>query len=102
MDETEKINGVPDGLTAVAGDVMMRAAVESMKKFHIDFTDDNIKRIVAALKETMPSTLQEALADAKAAFDANMDQVAQTTFLASFSVAGIAAVKKTFHVGTVA
>lgn len=47
-----------------------------------------------ALKHYIKASWDEALKDAKDAMDANMRQVAEMTFAATFRVAGIAAAKR--------
>jgi hypothetical protein len=46
------------------------------------------------LREKVSAAVPQALADAKKAFDANMEAVALQTFAASMSLAGIGAAKE--------
>lgn len=76
-------------LATVYANAMMRAAIAYCDARRIVIDPDHLSQCLRAHKETISG----ALADAKAALNAHMDQVAETTFLASAAQAGIASAK---------
>lgn len=74
-------------LATVYAQVMMKAAVVYCEQHGIKIDAEHLSQCLKAHKET----IRGALKDAKDALDANMPQVAETTFRASAAQAGIAA-----------
>ena len=82
-----------DRLGEVGARVMMVAAADYVRANVPNVSDDCLDRIVAELRAVAVSAIAEALTDAKAAFEANMPHVAESTFKASLAVAAIRAAK---------
>ena len=80
-----------DRLGAVAADVAMRSAIEFLRDRGFNFQTADLDRLVAVMKRHAVAALEPALADAKAALDANLGRVAEVTFLATMKLAGAAA-----------
>ena len=57
---------------------------------------DSGHRLVAAVVLAVADAIDEAAADAEAAIDAGMDDIAEVTFLASMRIAGIRAAKSVY------
>lgn len=81
-------------LVKVAATISMKAAVAFLDKNKVTVPDSEINVLLRLLKQHVESTIIEALEDAKLALEANMAQVAEQTFAASMTCAGIAAAKE--------
>ena len=68
---------------------MVRSAITYCDARQIKIDAEHLSQCLKAHKET----IRGALADAKEALDAHMDQIAEATFLASAAQAGISAAK---------
>ena len=78
-------------LGQAAADTAMRAAVSYIKHHNLKA---DVDALLSCVRAHMKALLGEALFDAKAAIDAHMPQVAETTFLATMAKAGIEAAKE--------
>jgi hypothetical protein len=87
-----------DHLGRIAADAAMRGAVEYGRRHAVDF-NANLDRLLHAIRKHAKAAVGPAMDDAKAALDAGMGKVAEATFLASMTAAGIAACKEVFGVG---
>jgi len=83
-----------DSLGVLAGNTAMVGCANYIRANALKVAD--LDRLVAILKVHAKSAVDTAMADAKLALDANMGAAAEATFLASFTVAGIAAAKEYF------
>jgi hypothetical protein len=81
-----------ESLGTFAADVAMRAAAEYVRVNNLKVLDWDAA--TACLRQWCKIKLREALADAKAAIDCGMDQVAEATFKATMAQAGIEAAKE--------
>ena len=81
-----------DTLAKTAANIAMNAAAKYIRHHNLKVVDYNVA--CDCLKGWIKLSLPQALEDAKAALDANMSQIAQTTFRASMAQAGIEAAKE--------
>ncbi len=81
-----------DNLINVAGETAMRGAAEYLAAHNLVSNDD--KALCECIKSWIKINLPQALADAKEALDAGMEQAANATFLLSMKLAGIEAAKE--------
>lgn len=80
-----------DSLGAIAADVAMRSAVAYL---HTHKLEADVDTLVACLRSHAKARLPEALASAKEAIEAGMAAMAEVTFRASMTLAGIEAAKE--------
>lgn len=78
-------------LAQVASQIVIRAALEYLRARRLQADPESLAE---CCKSWTKIQLPGALADAKAALDANMGQVAEATFRASMVLAGIEAAKE--------
>jgi len=93
-EETMGLTTNPESLEVVgrlAADVAEKAAVAYLQKNGLAA---NAEALAECLRSWTKAKLSEALADAKAALDCGMGQMAETTFLATMALAGIEAAKE--------
>ncbi|MBC8868618.1 MAG: hypothetical protein H8E44_04340 [Planctomycetes bacterium] len=81
-----------DQLGTIAAKVAMRAAAEYVRVNDLKVLD--YEAATACLKTWCKIKLPQALADAKAAIECNMHQIAEATFKATMAEAGIEAAKE--------
>ena len=79
-------------LVTRAADLSMNAAATYCHENKIDTTEVDV--LLAHLQTEVKVVIEDAIADAKAAIDANMVEMASATFAASMRLAGINAAKK--------
>lgn len=79
-------------LATIAAETCMKAAAEYIICNNLKVVDYDAA--TACLQTWCKSKLDEALADAKQALDANMGQIAEITFKATMAKAGIEAAKE--------
>ena len=73
---------------------MMFGAIQYMKTKNFDMHDETkFNAILNAIRAGARSAMDEAFTDAKAAFDAHMDQIGTQTAMATMRLAGIRAAK---------
>lgn len=83
-----------DTLVTAAADIAMRAAADYILQNGLRDSVD-VDTLVVNLRANMKASLDAALNDARAAFECNMDQVAEATFRASMVLVGVQAAKDT-------
>ena len=83
-----------DTLVTAAADIAMRAAADYILQNGLRDSVD-LDALVANLRAAMKVSLNEALDDARAAFECNMAQAAEATFRSSMVLVGIQAAKET-------
>jgi hypothetical protein len=83
-----------DALGRAMGDTALRAAVNYMKANGATLVAADYERFANCVKRHAMAAMDAGLADAKAAFDCGMGQIATLTLSASFTQAGIAGAKE--------
>lgn len=83
-----------DKLGVAAADAAMRGCATYVRTNGLKVAD--LDRLVALLKVHAKAAVDAAMADAKNALEANMGAVAESTFVASFTLAGVTAAKEYF------
>jgi hypothetical protein len=81
-----------DRFASISANHAMTAAAEYIRRNGLTVGDYEVACTV--LRQEVKAVLNEALEDAKVAVDAGMVSMAETTFLASMRIAGIAAAKQ--------
>lgn len=79
-----------EGLILVAWEIASQGARAYLRQHHL-FADKTV--LENELKNRINETFEQALRDAREAFDCHMDDVAAATFKVSMAAAGIAAAK---------
>lgn len=86
-----------DSIGTHAADLAMRGAVEYLRQHdhlaRVSRDDAALDRLIACLRAECRATLTEAMRDARDALSAGMAVAAETTFAASFRLAGIRAAR---------
>lgn len=82
-----------DSFGTMAADLIMRGAIESLGSRARTLSSAQLDALVVAMRAEARTSLDGALADAKAALDCGMRQAAEATFAASMKLAGIRAAK---------
>jgi hypothetical protein len=91
MDKTEQLTGIlANELMTGAADYLQSKGLTYGKAQYEQYIDP----IMVELKAVAIDAMKTALADAKDAFDAHMDQIAIQTAMATMRLAGINAAKK--------
>ena len=82
-----------DKLTGIMLDEIMKGAADYATRKGIKMTNEQITNTTNQMRKIAIDAMKTALADAKEAFDAHMDQIAIQTAMATMRLAGINAAK---------